>query len=138
MEYIQKKLINYLFTLEGKTQTKYLPNQPDLVICSLFANFFQQKISSIINVLPNINSTRLNPNLTPIHNYFSCVSLATHAIILYLITYLKTNSPLFQFPIYQFLFHSIYCVHYHNIVFDLSLTSFIDYSDLKKNKSRPI
>ena len=64
------------FTLVGKTQSNRLADQPDLVICSLFANFFQQKMSSIINVLPNINSAQLNHitqiNLTSNQNNCSC------------------------------------------------------------------
>ena len=59
-----KQAYKLSFTLVGKTQTKHLPDKPDSVLCSLFANFFQQQISSIINVLPNINSVRLNSNLT--------------------------------------------------------------------------
>ena len=61
-----KQAYKLLFTLVSKTQTKYLPDQPDLVMYSLFANFFQQKMSSIITVLSNINSARLNINLKPI------------------------------------------------------------------------
>ena len=80
-------------TLVDKTQTNHLPDQPDLVICSLFANFFQQKVSRIINVLPNINSAQLNLNLTSTHNHCSCFSLPTHVIVLSLMTSFKTNSP---------------------------------------------
>ena len=104
------------FTLVGKTQIKHLPDQPCLVICSLFANFFQQKVSSIINILPNINSARLNLNLISTHNHCSCVSLPTHDIALSLMTSLK--SPLI-------IFHSIYFFHYHHILLDLSRKSFI-------------
>ena len=50
-----KQAYKLSFTLVGKTQTKYLPDKLDSVLCSLFSNFFQQKMSSIINVLPNIN-----------------------------------------------------------------------------------
>ena len=32
------------FTLVGKTQSKHIPDQPGLIICSLFANFFHKKI----------------------------------------------------------------------------------------------
>ena len=66
-----KQAYKLSFTLVGKTQTKHLLDQPDLVICSLFANFFQQKVSSIINILPNINSARLNLNLISTHNHCS-------------------------------------------------------------------
>ena len=104
------------FTQVGKTQTKHLPDQPDLVMCSLFANFFQQKVSSIINILPNINSARINLNLISTHNHCSYVSLPTHAIALSLMTSL--TSPLI-------LFHSIYFFHYHHILLDLSRKSFI-------------
>ena len=107
------------FTLVGKTQTKYLPDKPDLVICSLFANLFQQQISSIINVLPNINSAQLNLNLTSTQNHCSCFSLATYDIVLSLMISLKTNSPLI-------IFLSIYFVHYHHILLDLSLKLCID------------
>ena len=111
-----KQAYKLSFTLVGKTQTKHLPDQPDLVICSLFANFFQQKVSSIINILPNINSARLNLNLISTHNHCSCVSLPTHDIALSLMTSLK--SPLI-------LFHSIYLFHYHHILLDSSRKSFI-------------
>ena len=50
-----KQAYKLSFTLVGKIQTKHLPDQPGSVLCSLFVNFFQQKMSSIINVLPNIN-----------------------------------------------------------------------------------
>ena len=77
-----KQAYKLSFTLVGKTQPKHLPDKPDTVFCSLFANFLHQQISSIINVLPNINSVRLNRNLTsnlkrwsyftlPIHDFFS-------------------------------------------------------------------
>ena len=72
-----KQAYKLSFTLVGKTQTKHLPDKPDSVLCSLFANFFQQKMSSIINVLPNINSVRLNPNLTSNLNHWSCFTLPT-------------------------------------------------------------
>ena len=111
-----KQAYKLSFTLVGKTETKHLQDQPDLVICSLFANFFQQKVSSIINILPNINSARLNLNLISTHNHCSCVSLPTHYIALSLMTSLK--SPFI-------LFHSIYFFHYHHIVLDLSRKSFI-------------
>ena len=87
------------FILVGKTQTKHLPDKPDSVLCSLFANFFQQKISSIINVLPNINSVRLNPNLTSNLNHWSCFTLPTNDFVLSLMTSLKTNSPLDPIPL---------------------------------------
>ena len=45
-----KQAYKLSFTLVSKTQTKHLPDQPDLVICSLFANFFKQKVSIIINI----------------------------------------------------------------------------------------
>ena len=112
-----KQTYKLSFTLVFKTQTKHLPDQPDLVICSLFYNFFQQQMSTIINVFPNINSARLNLNLTCTHNHCSCF-FPTHEIILSLMTSLKTNSPLI-------LFHSIYFVHYYHIVLDLSLKSLI-------------
>ena len=113
-----KQAYKLSFTFVGKTQTNHLPYQPDLVMCSLFANFFKQKVSSIINVLPNINSAQLNLNLISTHNHCSCVSLPTPDIALSLMTSLKTNSPLI-------LFHSIYFVHYHHILLDLSRKSFI-------------
>ena len=111
-----KQAYKLSFTLVGQTQTKHLTDRPDLVIYSLFANFFQQKVSSIINILPNINSARLNLNLISTHNHCSCVSLHTHDIALSLMTSLK--SPLI-------LFHSIYLFHYHHILLDLSRKSFI-------------
>ena len=92
-----KQAYTLSFTLVGKTQTKHLPDQPDLVICTLFTNFLQQKVSSIINILPNINSARFNLNLISTHNHYSCVSLPTHDIALSLMTSLKTNSPLILF-----------------------------------------
>ena len=115
-----KQAYKLSFTLVGKTHTKHLPDKPDLVICSLFANLYQHKFSSIINILPNINSARLNFNLISTHNHCSCVSLPTHDTELSLMTSLKTNSPLI-------LFHSIYFVHYHHILLDLSRKSFILY-----------
>ena len=36
-----KQAYKLSFTLVGKTQTKHLPDKPDSVLCSLFANFFQ-------------------------------------------------------------------------------------------------
>ena len=42
-----KQAYKLYFTLIGKTHTKHLPEKPDLVLCSLFANFFQQKINSL-------------------------------------------------------------------------------------------
>ena len=79
-----KQAYKVSFTLVGKTQTNHLHNQPDSVLCSLFANFFQKQISSIINVLLNINSVRFNPMFY----------VPTHDFVLSLMTYLKTNSQL--------------------------------------------
>ena len=98
-EISSKQAYKLSFTLVGKTQTKHLPGKPDSVLCSLLANFFQQKISSIINVLPNINSVRLNPNLTSNLNHWSCFTLPTHDFVLSLMTSLKTNSPLDPIPL---------------------------------------
>ena len=103
-----KQAYTLYFTLVGITQTKHLPDQSYLIICALFANFFQRQISSIINVLSNINSARLNLNLTSTWNYGSCFSLHTHDIVLSWVISLKSNSLLI-------LFHSIYLVHYHHI-----------------------
>ena len=76
-----KKAYKLSFTLVGKTQIKHLPDQNDLVLYPLFANFFQQKCSSIINVLPiNINSAQPTLNLTSTHNQCSCFSLPAHGI----------------------------------------------------------
>ena len=111
-----KQTYKLSFTLVDKTQTEHLPDKPDLVICSLFANFFQQKVSSIINILPNINSARLNLNLISTHNTCSCVSLPTHDIALSLVTSLKSA---------LIIFHSIYLFYYHHILLDLSRKSFI-------------
>ena len=95
-----KQAYKLSFTFVGKTQTKNLPDQPDSVICSLFANFFLQKMSSfIINVLPNINSIRHNPNLTSNLNHWLCFTLTTHDSVLSLMTYLKMNSPLDPIPL---------------------------------------
>ena len=54
---------------------------PDSVLCSLFANFFNKKMSSVISVLPNINSVRLNLNLTSTQNHWSYFSLPKHDIV---------------------------------------------------------
>ena len=89
-----KQAYKLSFTLVGKTQIKHLPDQPDSVICTLFANFFQHKCSSIINVFPKINSARLNLNLTSNLNHWSCFTLPTHNFVLSLITSFKINSPL--------------------------------------------
>ena len=118
-----KKAYKLSFTLVGKTQTN-LPDQPDSVLCSLrkqtiVCQLFQRRISRIINLLRNINSARLNINLTSTQNHCSYFSLPTHEIVLSLMTSLKNNSPLI-------LFLSIYFVHYHHILLELSLKSFID------------
>ena len=81
-----KQAYKLSFTLLGKTQTNYLPDQPDSVLYSLFANFFQQKMSSIINVIPNINSVRLNPNLKSNLNHWLCFTLPKHDFVLSLMT----------------------------------------------------
>ena len=109
-----KQAYQLSFTLVGKTQTKHFPDLHDLVICSLFTNFFKQKMSSIINVLRNINLERLNLSLTFTQNHCSCLWLPTHNFVLSLMTSLNINSPLI-------LFHSIYFVHDHHILLDLSL-----------------
>ena len=125
-------------TLVGKTQTKHLPDQPDLVICSLFANFFQQKMSSIINILPKINSARLNLKLTSTQNHYSYFSLHAHDIVLSLMISLNTSrsystkSTSFIITIFYWIYrlnHSyisyiIYCSTFNEI--------FVYYSDLKK------
>ena len=77
-----KQAYKVSFTLVCNTQTNHLPDQPDSVICSLFANFFQKQMSSIIKVSPNINSVLLNLNLTSTQNHWSCFSLSTHDIVL--------------------------------------------------------
>ena len=76
--YYSKQAYKLSFIFVGKTQTKHFPDQSGSVLCSLFANFFQQKMSSIINILPNINSARLNFNLTSNINHWSCFRLPTH------------------------------------------------------------
>ena len=57
-----KQAYKLSFILVGKTQIKHLPDHPDIVLYSLCANSLQQQHSSIINVFPNINSSRLNHN----------------------------------------------------------------------------
>ena len=94
-----KQAYQLYFILVGKTQTKHLLNYSDLVLCPLFANFFQQQFSSIINVLPNINSAQLNLNLTSTHNHCSYFLLPTHDFVLSLLTSLKTYYPLDPIPL---------------------------------------
>ena len=65
-----KQAYKLFFPFVGKTQTKHLPDQYNAVLYSLFTNLFQQKMSSIINVLPNINLARLNLNSTSTQNHF--------------------------------------------------------------------
>ena len=75
-----KQAYKLSFTLIGKTQTNHISDnliQFFILVC----HFFQTTISSIINVLPTINSARLNRNLTFTQNHWSYFSLPRNDIV---------------------------------------------------------
>ena len=91
-----KQAYNLSFTLVGKSKPRHLPDQPDIVLCSSFANFFQNKVSNIIAALPNVNVYLLTHNSSSLssHNHWSSFTLPTRPYMLSLMASLKYNSPL--------------------------------------------
>ena len=75
-----------------------LPDHPDTVLCSSFANFFQ---NNIIAALPNVNVDllTLNSSSLPSHSHWSCFTLPTCPYVLSLMASLKSNSPLDPIPL---------------------------------------
>ena len=88
-------------SLVGKSKPRHLPNQPDTVLCSSFANFFQNKVSNIIAALPNVNVDLLTLNSSSLvsHNHWSCFTLPTRLYVLSLMASLKSNSSLDRIPL---------------------------------------
>ena len=80
-------------TLVGKSKPRHLPDQPDTVICSSYANFFQNKVTNIIVAIPNVNVylLTLNSSLPASHNHWYCYTLPTRPYMLSLMTSLKSN-----------------------------------------------
>ena len=96
-----KQAYNLSFTLVGKSKPRHLPDQPDTVLCSSFANFFQNKVSNIIAALPNVNVDLLTLNSYSLasHNHWSSFTLPTRPYVLSLMASLKSNSPLDPIPL---------------------------------------
>ena len=96
-----KQAYNLSFTLVGKSKPRHLPDQPDTVLCSSFANVFQNKVSNIIAALPNVNVDRLTLNSYSLasHNHWSSFTLPTRPYVLSLMASLKSNSPLDPIPL---------------------------------------
>ena len=81
-----KQAYNLSFTLVGKSKPRHLPDQPDTVLCSSFANFFQNKVLNIIAALPNVNVDILTLNSYSLasHNHWSSFTLPTRPYVLFL------------------------------------------------------
>ena len=96
-----KQAYNLSFTLVGKSKPRHLPVQPDTVLCSSFANFFQNKVSNIIAALPNasVDILTLNSYSLASHNHWSSFTLPTRPYVLSLMASLKSNSPLDLIPL---------------------------------------
>ena len=96
-----KQAYNLSFTLVGKSKPRHLPDQPDTVLCSSFANFYQNKVSNIIATLPNVNVDLLTLNSYSLasHNHWSSFTLPTRPYVLSLMASLKSNSPLDHIPL---------------------------------------
>ena len=79
-----KQAYNLSFTLVGKSKPMHLPDQPYIVLCSSFANFFQNNISNIIDALPNVNVDLLTLNSSSLlsYNHWSCFTLPTRPYVL--------------------------------------------------------
>ena len=93
-----KQAYNLSFTLVGKSKPRHLPDQPDTVLCSSFANFFQNKVSNIIAALPNVNVDILTLNSYSLasHNHWFSFTLHTRPYVLSLMASLKSNSIQFK------------------------------------------
>ena len=96
-----KQAYNLSFTLVGKSKPRHLPDHPDTVLCSSFANFFQNKVSNIIADLPNVNVDLITLNSYSLasHSHWSCFTLPTRPYMLSLMASLKSNSPLHHIPL---------------------------------------
>ena len=92
---------NLSSTLVGKSKPRHLSDQPDIVLYSSFANFFQNKVSNIIAALLNVNVDLLTLNSFSLasHNYWSCFTLSTRPYVLSLMASLQSNSPLDPIPL---------------------------------------
>ena len=87
----------------------------------------------IINELLNINSARLNLNLTSTQNHLSCFSLPTHMTFysLSLMTLLHTNSPLDSIPLNLLRSFSSYFIEIITEIFHRSFISSIVPNSMK-------
>ena len=96
-----KQPYNLSFTLVGKSKSRHLPDHPDTVLCSSFANFFQNKVSNIIAALPKVNVDLLTLNSYSLasHNHWSYFTLPIRPYVVSLMASLKSNSPLDPIPL---------------------------------------
>ena len=93
------------FKLIGRDQNRRLPDHSDSYMCTAFSNFFQRKISNVIDSLPRFDFALFDVTFITSSNHWSCFTLPSQAFVLSLVTSLKSHSPLDPVPLV--LIHSI-------------------------------
>ena len=94
-----KQAFQLSFKLIGRDQNRRLPDHSDSYLCTAFSNFFQRKISNVIDSLPRFDVALFDVTFITSSNHWSCFTLPSQAFVLSLVTSLKSHSPLDPVPL---------------------------------------
>ena len=93
-----KESFRLAFSLIGKNWNKKLTDGSDDNLCSLFADFFQNKVLKIIEDLPVVDSIYFESTPSFSDTLWSYFNLPTSSVVISLMSCLKSNSPLDPLP----------------------------------------
>ena len=94
-----KQAFQLSFKLIGRDKNRRLPDHSDSYLCTAFSNFFQRKISNVIDSLPRFDFALFDVTFITSSNHWSCFTLPSQAFVLSLVTSLKSHSPLDPVPL---------------------------------------
>ena len=100
-----KEAFKLSFYIIGKTRNQKLLDGSDDNLCSLFSDFFQNKVFKKIEDFPVEDSIYFESPLFFSDTHWSCFNLPTSSIVLSLVSCLKSNSPLTIFFLIYFVYY---------------------------------
>ena len=133
-----KEAFKLAFSLIGKNRNKNLPDGSDDNLCSLFANFFQNKVLKIIDDLPVVDSIYFESSPSFSDTHWSYFNLPTSSVVLSLVSCLKSNSPLDPVPLNLLRILSPYLIDIITGIIRVSLSSSIVPQSMKYAYITPI
>ena len=119
------------FSLIGKNRNKKLPYGSDDNLCSLYADFFQNKVLKIIEDLPVVDSIYFESPPSFSDTHLSYFNVPTFSVVLSLMSCLKSNSTLYPIPLNLLRILSPYLIDIIIGIIRVSLSSSIVHQSMK-------